>query len=190
MRSAGRQGAGQLVVTSAGGGGENAVSDLVVELGAEGPKVGLHGVEGGGLVPVADLPLPAFVFVKQLIQDAAAAPGELELLRERISVSGEGARARSLSRNRQPDSEADEEPGAGEGRRPNAHVLHGPRSAPFLGRRRGVLELEPLVLLLELQERFLEPLPGVEVGDLGAPAPGEEEGDGDEPAGCDGHEGA
>ena len=91
---------------------------------------------------------------------------------------------------RQPDSEADEEPGAGEGRRPNAHVLHGPRSAPFLGRRRGVLELEPLVLLLELQERFLEPLPGVEVGDLGAPAPGEEEGDGDEPAGCDGHEGA
>lgn len=192
VRSAGRQGAGQLVVTSAGGGGENSVADLVVKLGAEGPKVGFHGVEGGGLVPVADLPLPALVFVEQLIQDATTATREVELLGERISVSGEWTRARSLSRNRQPDSETHEEPGAGESGRPNTHVLHGLRSAPFLGRRRGLLalELEPLVFLLELQESLLEPLARVEVGDLGAAAPREDEGDGDEPAGGDGHEGA
>ena len=54
-------------------GGEYSVSDLVVELGAEGPKLGFHRVERGDLMPVADLPLAAVVFVEQLIQDAAAA---------------------------------------------------------------------------------------------------------------------
>lgn len=74
MQSASRQRAGERVVASAGGRGENAVSDLVVKLGAEGPEVRFHGIEGGRLVPVADLPLAAFIFVEQLVQDATTAP--------------------------------------------------------------------------------------------------------------------
>jgi hypothetical protein len=73
VRSASRQRTGEGVVAGAGGGGEYSVSDLVVELGAEGPKLGFHRVERGDLMPVADLPLAAVVFVEQLIQDAAAA---------------------------------------------------------------------------------------------------------------------
>ena len=87
-------------------------------------------VEGGDLVPVADLPLAALVFVEQLIQDAAAASREFELVGQRISVSGQRARARSLSGNRHPGPKPQEEPGGREGDGPGADVLHGRSSAP------------------------------------------------------------